>query len=342
MPDYIMDIFNDDAFSMVELTQAINLVPNNYGRVGQLGLFRPRGITTTVVAVEYKQGVLNLLQTGLRGAPAPVNQGGKRSIKNFTVPHIPLEDTIKAEEIQNVRPFGTSSRLATIMDKVNEKLADMAAKHFITWEWLRVGALKGKVLDADGSTILDLFAEFNVTEKQVDFEFEIAAAGEVAAACREVLRHIEDNLAGEVMDYVHCLCSPEFFDGLVGHNDCREAYNTQQGNVAMRDDLRRGFRFQGILFEEYRGQADDPQGTTRKFIEENTARFFPVGTAETFIEYLAPADFEETVNTVGLALYARQEAGDFNRWRKLHTQSNHLPLCHRPAVLVKGYFTPAG
>jgi len=342
VPELILDIFNNDAFSVVELTQAINLVPNNYGRVTQLGLFNARPISTTTVAVEYKQGVLNLLQTGQRGAPAPVNQGGKRHLKTFTVPHIPLEDRVTADEIQNLRPFGAASVLETVQSKVNEKLIDMANKHYITWEWLRVGALNGMVLDADGSTILDLFTEFDVSEKVVDFDFVNAESGEVVASCKEVLRHIEDNLQGEVMTYVHALCSPEFFDGLVGHDDCQEAYRTQEGNIAMRDDLRRGFRFQGIVFEEYRGQATDPGGTTRKFIAENGARFFPMGTQETFREFHAPADFIETVNTPGQPLYAKQARDErYNRWVELHTQSNHLPICHRPAVLVKGTFTPA-
>jgi hypothetical protein len=44
----------------------------------------------------------------------------------------------------------------------------------------------------------------------------------------------------------------------------------------------------------------------------------------------------ETVNTVGLAKYAKvvPEAG--GRWVEVLSQSCLLPLCTRPAVLVKG------
>lgn len=332
-----LDIFHNDAFSLVELTQAINIVPNNYGRIGQLGLFKPVPIPTTTVSVEYKQGVLNLITSAERGGPAPKHETGKRHKKSFTVPHFPLEDFVTADEVQNVRAFGTANRLQSVMSVVNGRQVEMAPKHFITWEFLKAGALRGVILDADGSVLLDLFTEFGVTEKVVAFDFAGAAKGEVAAACRAVSRHIEDNLKGEIMGSIRALCSPEFFDGLISHEDCEKAYTDQQGAQTLKKDMRRGFTFQGITFEEYRGQAQNADGTIYKFIPESGARFFPMGTLSTFRDYMAPADFLETVNTPGRPMYSKIAIDEeFQRWVKIHSQSNRLPICHRPAVLVKG------
>jgi hypothetical protein len=55
----------------------------------------------------------------------------------------------------------------------------------------------------------------------------------------------------------------------------------------------------------------------------------------TFQTLFAPADFIETVNTLGLELYAKQEERKFGRGIDLHAQSNPLPICYRPGVLVK-------
>ena len=44
-----LDIFNQDAFSAASLTGAISIVPNNYGRIGELGIFTPEPIPTTSV-----------------------------------------------------------------------------------------------------------------------------------------------------------------------------------------------------------------------------------------------------------------------------------------------------
>ena len=51
----------------------------------------------------------------------------------------------------------------------------------------------------------------------------------------------------------------------------------------------------------------------------------------------APADFVETANTIGLPRYAKQAVDQqFARWVMLHVQSNPLPICTRPRVLIKG------
>ena len=50
--------------------------------------------------------------------------------------------------------------------------------------------------------------------------------------------------------------------------------------------VRMGFPFGGITFEEYRGQATDPDGTVRRFIAANEGHAFPLGTVETFAAYL--------------------------------------------------------
>ena len=71
------------------------------------------------------------------------------------------------------------------------------------------------------------------------------------------------------------------------------------------------------------------------FIAAGEAHAFPVGTIDTFGTYVAPADFNETVNTLGQPLYAKQDSRKFERGTDLHTQSNPLPMCHRPGVLVK-------
>ena len=94
--------------------------------------------------------------------------------------------------------------------------------------------------------------------------------------------------------------------------------------------------FAGVTFEEYRGQAAyvKADGTldTRRFIEPGEAHAFPLGTVDTFGTYFAPADFNETVNTLGQPLYAKQAPRQFDRGTDLHTQSNPLPMCHRPGV----------
>lgn len=325
---------SNPAFSMASLTAAINILPNLYGRVNQLNLMPEKGVTTRTIMVEEQNGVLTLLPTKPVGSPGSVGNSGKRGLRSFVIPHIPHDDIIMPDEVQDVRAFGSENSGDAVTNRVNDKLQAMRNKHAITLEYLRMGALKGIILDADGSTLYNLFTEFGITQKTVGFALTTGTT-KVRSKCLEVTRHIEDNLKGEVMTGVHCLCSPGFYDSLTTHDVVEDSFKYFETTQQLSGDHRKGFVYGGITFEEYRGQATDAGGTVRKFIADDEAIAFPVGTMQTFQTYFAPADFNETANTVGLPYYAKIGERKHGRGYELHTQSNPLPLCQRPAVVVK-------
>ncbi len=331
----MLNPFTTDAFNMVALTAAINKIPNTYGRLEQLNLMPATGVRTRTIIIEEMNGVLNLLPTQPVGAPGTVGKFGKRNVRSFVIPHIPHDDAVLPEEVQGIRAFGSESEMEAIASVVAAKLETMRNKHAITLEHLRMGALKGVILDADGSVLYDLYSEFGITPKTVNFALTTSST-EVLTKVLEVKRHIEDNLKGEFMTGIMCLCSPGFYDALTTHAKVKEAFMYFQRTQNLGGDYRTGFTFGGITFEEYRGQATDANGVVRKFIADDEAHFFPLGTANTFRTFFAPADFNETANTLGLPLYAKLEPRKFGRGTDIHTQSNPLPLCLRPEVLVKG------
>ena len=326
--------FNTPAFSMAAQTTANNVNPNRYGRLESLDLFPAKPVRTRQVIVEEQNGVLNLLPTLPPGAPGTVGARGKRKVRSFVIPHIPHDDVVLPEEVQGIRAFGSETEMESVAGVMARHLETMRNKHAITLEHLRMGALKGVILDADGSVIYDLYDEFGISPAVVSFDLGNASSN-VKKKCADVLRHLEDNLKGEFMIGIRVLCSPEFFDALTDHPKVKDAFTYWQQGAVLINDMRAGFTFGGVTFEEYRGQATDVNGTSRRFIAAGEAHAFPMGTVDTFGTYFAPADFNETANTLGQAIYAKQEPRKFDRGTDLHTQSNPLPMCHRPGVLVK-------
>ncbi len=326
--------FNNPGFSMAALTLAINLLPNRYGRLEQMNLFPFKPVRSRQILVEERNGTLNLLPTLPVGSPSSVGVRDKRKLRSFVVPHIPHDDVVLPEEVQGIRAFGSETEMETVATVLASHLERMRNKHSLTLEHLRMGALKGAILDSDGSVLYNLYNEFEITPKTVNFGLTTDST-DVRKNCFEVLRHVDDNLRGEFMTGIHCLCSPEFFEKLVGHAKVNKAYENYAQGAMLRDDVRQAFSFGGLTFEEYRGQASDIDGNVRRFIAAGEAHAFPLGTVDTFGTYIAPADFNETVNTLGQVLYAKQEPRKFERGTDLHTQSNPLPMCHRPGVLVK-------
>ena len=327
----MVDVFAQDAFKTISLTNSLNKLPFKPSRIGRMGLFTPQGVRNTVIVLEERSGTLTLLPTKTRGGPPTLHSSGARTARSFAIPHIPLDDHVMAEAIQDMRAFGSENAEAVIATVVNDHLQEMRDDHEVTLEHLRVGALKGVILDSDGTTVIfNLFTEFGITETTVDFLLGTAGT-DIREKILEVARAIETALGAGVYDHIHCFCGKDFFDALIKHADVASAYDRFKDGAFFREDPRAGFPFAGAIFEEYRGSIS---GTA--FIPDGVARFFPVGVPRLYKTYFAPADFMETVNTLGRPLYAKQEKMDLNRGVRLHTQQNPLPMCHIPGVLVKG------
>jgi len=326
--------FQNPAFTVSALTAAINILPNTYGRLESMNLFPAKPVRFRQVAIEEKNGVLTLLPTLPVGSPGTVGVRGKRKLRSFAIPHIPHDDVVLPEEVQGIRAFGSESEVQTIAGVMVDHLETMKNKHAITLEHLRMGALKGEILDADGTTIYNLFTAFEINPTTLTFPLSNASE-DPRKTCLALKRYMDDNLKGERMTSLRCFVSEQFFDALTGHELVKKAFDRWQEGAALRDDMRSGFPLAGVTFEEYRGMASTSPGNVRKFIEDGEGHAFPLGTIDTFATYFAPADFNETANTLGQPLYAKQEPRKFERGTDIHTQSNPLPMCHRPAVLVK-------
>ena len=334
--EHVLDIFENDAFSVLSLTRAINLIPNMYGRIGDMGLFRSEGVDTDSVGIERENGVLNIIPMGTRGGPAAKNRTGKRSLIRVGIPHVPLEDVVTAASLRGVRGMSYEGALSTVQSRVNKAMMDMKRKHDITREWYRAGALRGTVMDSDGSTVVDIFTLMGINQKAVDFVLGTDATN-IDAKITEVKDHIEDNLLGDTMTGVGALCSRAWFSKFVNHKQVKEAYAHQLGVNPNRDDLSDGFDFKGVNFRVYRGKAPDENGNSRDFIVSGDVRFFPMGTNDTFVEYNAPGDMIDTVNMPGQPFYAAQEVQKFRKGVDLYTESDPLFFVRRPGVLVRGH-----
>jgi len=334
----MLNPFGTDAFSMVSLTQAINILPNNYGKLAAMGLFDDKPVRTRSVVVEEKNGVLCLLPSLPPGAPGTVGSHAKRTVRSFTVPHIPHDDLIQPADFQGVRAFGSETEMQTLEKLVNDHLQAMRERHAITLEWLRMGALKGIIYDGDGSTVLyNLYTEFGITPKTVDFALGTGATN-VKSKVLEVKRHIEDNAKGAGSWEIGCECSPEFWDAFTDHEDVKEAFlNHSEAAQRYGEDNRSGFRFMGVVFSENRGNADDASGANHKFITAKDCHFYPMGAPGLFQTIYAPGNFLETANTLGLPLYAKMVERPKGDGMDLFTESNPLPMCNRPGMLVRGY-----
>lgn len=325
-----LDIFNNDAFSVSSLTAAIQEVPYTPGRIGQLGLFLSEGITTTTVQIEKNGNTLSLVSSKERGTPGVVVNADKRTMIPFNTIHLPQRATIGADAIQNVRAFGSESDVETVQTVVNTRLAKMRRDLDATIEHHKVGAIKGQILDADGTTVLlDLFTAFGIAQQTKAMVLGTDTT-KIRTKVLEVLDLIEDELGAATWTGVRVICGRTFFKAFVEHPLVKAAYERYQDGAALRNDPRAGFEFAGCIWEQYRGAVG-----AVKFVADAEAYAFPEGVPDMFITRFAPADYMETVNTNGLPYYAKQEPMPFNKGVEIEAQSNPICLCTRPRAVIK-------
>lgn len=325
-----MDIFNDDAFSVVSLTKAIEDTPFVPGRVGQLGIFSEEGVSTTSISIEKIGSTVSLVPAASRGSSGRPMGNDKRQMIPFTATHLPQRASILADEVQNLRAFGSETEVETAQRLMNRKLAKMRRDLDTTIEYQRIGAIKGSILDSDGTTeLLNLHTAFGTSV--TSHSLVLGTAGTpVRNKVIEARRKMEAALGGLTYSGARVLCSASFFDALVGHAKVEAAFDRYMNGEFLREDQRGGFYFAGVFWEEYRGQV----GAT-KFIADGEAWMVPEGVPDLFVTNYAPADYMETVNTLGQAYYAKQEPKDFGKGIDVETQSNPIHICTRPAVPVK-------
>jgi hypothetical protein len=318
-------IFEDDAFSVSSLTAAINEQEYLPGRISSLGLFREEGISTLTVQIEKDGDTLALVPSGERGTSGLVVGAAKRQLIPFNTVHLPERFTIKADEIQGIRAFGTRSELQAVQDVVNKRLAKARRQLDATHEFQRMGALNGQVLDADGKTVLlDIYKSFGVNRQKLAMGLN-SPDTELRVKCGEALDMQEEALGSVTSSGSRALCGKNFWNKLIVHKSVKETYlNTMQA-ASLRGDAREAFEFGGIVWERYRGKV---AGVA--FVHDDKALLVPEGVPDLYISSFAPADYMETVNTQGIPYYSKIEPLPFNKGVAGEAQSNPLHLCTRP------------
>lgn len=333
---------------LVDLTTEINLLPNRYNRLGSLGIFADQPVYQDTVVFDRTETSTGLLgDTKGLGNKQLSSKDWVRKTFSLTIPEFNYSDYLTPQDVRGIRAVGSADMEEALAAVQERKLTKLRQFHENTAEFLRWGAIKGVTVTPDGTTYADMYTAFGVTPKEVEFDFRASNTTGFLAQCREIARHMEDNLldGSQWSGMVHAFVSPEFFDALTTHPTTFEAYNmyvaaNQVGGAQPnRDELGkvfagRTFVHGGVTFEEHRG-GYPYKGVMQKFIAAQEGHAIPLGVDDLFVNYIAPAQKFSYLGTAGQAVYAWQRAMDNDEQIEMESFSSILPVCRKPAVLVK-------
>lgn len=334
-----LDIFNNDAFSMVQLTQAINKTPYKPGLITSMNLFSHRSVRTQTVAIEKRAGALRLIQTSERGAPPTQQDVLRRDIRDFRTKRLFKQDTLYAHEIQGARAFGSETEVETMQGEVAQRQGRLLDDFALTLEYHLLATTAGIWLDADGSVLYNWFTEWGISQpSELTFSnANVTAAGGMRAylkanIIRPILRAAQVGNATGIS--IVALCGDAFYDWLVAHADVEKTYlNWNAASELRGDDSFGEFEFGGIKWLNYRGTDDN----STVAVGSNKVRFFVRGIPGLFEIAHSPAESFEFVNTPGQQLYSRIVPDTArNEWVQIEVMSYPLAICTRPETLLRG------
>lgn len=325
------DIFNNDAFSVSSLSQTITDIPEVPTQLGDKNIFTEYGINTTVLMIERTGSALKLVPSAPRGGVREPVALGPRKLVPLQAIHLPMSWSVLADEVQGIRAFGSETEVDQLQKLIQRKLAVVRGSMDLTHEYQRVGALKGIVQDADGTTLLDVYEAFGMTQQTLYWNIATTNTGNIKTSIIALKAAVRSKLGGRAYRKIRVICSQGFFVKMIENEGLKKAYERYQDNAFARtDQTTADFEFLDVIFEIYHGGVNG-----QDFIEDGYAYAYPEGVPGMFQTAFAPGDYVETVNTQGLPFYAKQEKMAFDKGFMGEAQSNPLHFNSLPEAVIR-------
>lgn len=335
----LIDVFNDRLLRAVEVTAMLETMPTMPQMLGNYGeaLFPTRRIRTRLLAIGKKDGVMSLIPTSPIGAPPVELELYGRDVRPFSTRRVAKGSTLYAEELTGVINAPDDVILRTVQQELAERGQAIKQDFELTHEHMRFGAVQGKVIEADGTTVLDdWFANWGVAEPTA-FNFHLnVTTTNIRLICDQVIE--ATRIAGrgawvEGQTRVVGLCGSSFFTQLVTHPMVERLYMNWAAAADLAGRIDDDFPFGGILWRRFRGTDD---GTTIA-IATDEVKFFPLGARDAFQRAMSPAEFMPFIGEPGRDIYGITFPDrDRGAWTRIEDYCYPLYVCLRPAMLQKG------
>ena len=319
------NVFDTTSFGMIELTQAIENLLYKPKQIQQIGLFEESGVAFSSVAIEELDGTLAVVSATPRGSSGTALAKEARRLVSVTVPHLVQQGAVFAESVQNIREFGSNDTTKAVQSVIDRELMRMRSNIDVTLELHRLTAIKGSYIDA-ANTSVSLYTTFNKSANS-DIDFLLGTTTtDIQSKCLDAIEAIELGLGEATYDHIHAFCGATFWRKLINHTKVAASYANTALMSRLSGNPKDTIEFGGITFERWRGNSSVA-------ISATAAHAFPVGVSGLFITRFAPGTYAETVNTIGLPLYAKSEMMKYNKGTEIEVQSSPLTLCTRPQCL---------
>lgn len=341
MPIELVNIFEDDAFSVASMTDAINEVETLPREIMQEGLFKEEGVRTRLIGFEHKNGVIRFAPVDKPGDPVQSTARGKGRMKYFETVRVAVKDRIRASELEFLNAFGGDKNkiVAGLQEEIAKRQTDeegLIAQVDNTFERMFLGATDGVWVDHDGSIITDWFTEFGIARAPtIALDLANTAEGELREKVeKNITRPMKRAAKGLQFSGIGARCGEDAWDALMKNKEFREPY-VQQGNATALhgETLGDTVKFAGVHWREYFGSDEGEVA-----LAPDEIRFYPIGGQGMFKHFMSPGEGFADLGTVGRRLYSNLDWDKSSNpaWVDAWVKTYPGIFVSRPGMLRKG------
>ncbi|NQY62638.1 MAG: major capsid protein [Alteromonadaceae bacterium] len=339
MPSLILDVVNQDPFKQISMTDAINKIEFVPNQLGAMGIFTLAPIRTAMVTLDVRSSTIRLVPTTQRGEPIESrDKRRKAQFKYFSTDRIAIKDRINATDLAFLREFGTADQPKELSTEIalrqngdgNGLMGDID----LTKEFQRLGAIRGKLYDTEGTLLYDYFSEMGVNEPSVlTIGFTTLLGGKLRTyIVNNVKRYMEKNSKGAKYSKIIALCGSDAYDKLHENGEFREAHLAQiAAQELLRDHTETPTHFAGVDWVEYKGTDDN----VILALDDDQIIFIPAGMNNTvYKQVVSPGEKFSHIGQLGKEFYSwmKWDQDEDPEWVDIYVAAYLLMLNTRPEM----------
>jgi hypothetical protein len=225
-------------------------------------------------------------------------------------------------------------------------MIDMARAWQQSQEYMKLQALKGVFKTPDGTVMADMYAQFGITQQNIDFTLGTSCTN-VVSIIRQLKKAVSTIVMnGGAISGVSVLVDPLFYDKLISHPNVKAAYQFYaaggNGNAVLRDDnttyqqwgITDAFQLRGLKFISYDATFNLPGGTTETAFAASSGIAYAEGVRDLFRGYAGPSAKLSEANQPGQEIFVRNYIDPKDEYVEFEMEASPLYFCTRPASII--------
>jgi len=323
----LAEIFNHEAFALTSLTTGYNTSTHIDSDV--LKMFTVENVENRTVMIVKSGKSLQVLMPGEIGQHPNIDQHDAESAVPVSLIRYPFDTKVVANDLTRINSLSDKKFQATeLATLVKTQMTKHKNNHRYTAAFTAYSALKGKVTNAKGVVLIDLFSVLGVKERKVDLK--LGTAGTDVPKLLKDARAETVKLAKEhghlTITGVTCRLGQATIERILNHAKVKEFYTAEihaKRVIAFADDPSE-INICGIKFITDEADAVSTKGAS-----------YPTGVQDLFGMLRAPADVITASSANQRECHITTEPMKHDEGLEIRSRAIYLPITRDPSLLCE-------